>query len=63
MTNAFQFVAADPQKAMDMLISKGRRKFRISPSKMNALIQQDNTRRDAERTANGEKKRGPKPKV
>jgi hypothetical protein len=62
MGNAFQFVAPDPQKAMNMLINKGRRKFRITPSKMNTLVEQDNARRDAERTANGEKKRGPKPR-
>ena len=39
-----------------------RRAVKISPAKMDALVEQDNARREAERTANGEKKRGPKPK-
>jgi hypothetical protein len=30
---------------------------------MDALVEQDKARRDAERAANGEKKRGPKPKT
>jgi hypothetical protein len=58
-----QFVAPDPQKAMTMFTAGLRRAVRISPAKMDVLVQQDNARRDAERTANGEKKRGPKPKI
>jgi hypothetical protein len=62
MNNASQFVAPDPQKAMDLFMSRGRRAIKKSPEKMAALVEQDNARRDAERVANGEKKRGPKPK-
>jgi hypothetical protein len=62
MDNASRFVAPDPEKAMAMFNAGLRRAVKISPAKMNALVEHDNARRDAERTANGEKKRGPKPK-
>jgi hypothetical protein len=39
-----------------------RRAVKISPVKMNARVEEDNARREAERRATGEKKRGPKPK-
>jgi hypothetical protein len=57
-----QFVAPDPQKAMTMFNAGLRRAVKISPMKMDALVEHDNARRQAERAANGEKKRGPKPK-
>ena len=63
MGNAFQFVAPDPQKAIDKFNTGLRRAVKISPSQMDARVEQDNARREAERTANGEKKRGPKPKA
>jgi hypothetical protein len=62
MDNAIQFVTSDPQKAMDRFTAGLRRAVKISSPKMNVLVEKDNARRDAERTANGEKKRGPKPK-
>jgi hypothetical protein len=63
MDNAFQFVAPIPQKAMSTFTAGLRRALKISPSRMNELVEQDNAQRKAERTANGEKKRGPKPKT
>ena len=63
MTKAAEFVATDPQKAMSMFNGALRRAVKISPAKMNGLVEQDNAQREAERTANGEKKRGPKPKA
>jgi hypothetical protein len=62
MPSASQFVADDPLKAMAKMNLGLRRAVKISPAKMDALVEQDNARREAERTANGEKKRGPKPK-
>jgi hypothetical protein len=62
MNNAFQFVVPDPEKAFSKLTAGLRRAVKVSPAKMNALVEQDNAQRDAERTAKGEKKRGPKPK-
>lgn len=63
MDKTLQFVAPDPQKAMSKFTAGLRCAVKISPAKMDALVEQDNARRDAERTANGEKKRGPKPKA
>jgi hypothetical protein len=63
MDKAFQFVAPDPQTAMARFTTSLRRAVKISPSKMNALVEHDNAQREAERTANGEKKRGPKLKA
>jgi hypothetical protein len=63
MDKALQFVAPDPEKAMNTFNGGLRRAVKISPAKMDALVEQDNVRRDVERTANGEKKRGPKPKT
>jgi len=62
MDNALQFVAPDREKAFSKFTSGLRRAVKIRPAKMDALVEQDKARRDAERTANGEKKRGPKPK-
>jgi hypothetical protein len=62
MDNVLQFVAPDPQKAMSRFTVGLRRAVKISPSKMVALVEQDNAQREAKRTANGEKKRGPQPK-
>jgi hypothetical protein len=62
MHSAFQFVAPDPQKAMTTFTAGLRRALKISPSQMESLVEHDNARRDAERTASGQAKRGPKPK-
>jgi hypothetical protein len=63
MDNANQFVAIDPQKAMGKFNIGLRRAVKISGPKMDALVERDNARRDAERAANGHAKRGPKPKA
>ena len=62
MDNALQFVAPDPQKAMTMFNAGLRRAVKISGRKMDELVEQDNVRRDARRTATGQAKRGPKRK-
>jgi hypothetical protein len=62
MNNASQFIAPDPQKAMNRFNISLRRAVKMSPAKMDTLVEQDNARRDAKRAADGEKKRGPKPK-
>jgi hypothetical protein len=63
MNNASHFVVPDPKKAMSIFNSALRRAVKITPAKMDALVEQDNARRDAERAAKGEQKRGPKPKA
>jgi hypothetical protein len=63
MDNASQFVALDPQKAMSKFNVGLRRAVKISPAKMDVLVDQDNAQREAQRAENGEKKRGPKPKA
>jgi len=62
MENHPQFVAPDPQKAMSTFNVSLRRALKISPATLDARVAQDNARREAERRATGEKKRGPKPK-
>jgi hypothetical protein len=62
MDKALQFVAPDPEKAFSNFTTGLRRAVKMPPAKMNTLVEHDNARRDVERTANGEKKRGPKPK-
>jgi hypothetical protein len=59
----FQFVAPDPQQAMSKFTTGLRRAVKISPAKMDVLVQQDNARRESERAASGQAKRGPKPKA
>jgi hypothetical protein len=62
MDNALQFVARDPQKAMDKFNIGLRRAVKIAGSKMDALVAQDNAQRASKRTESGQAKRGPKPK-
>jgi hypothetical protein len=62
MDNTFQFVAADPQKAMRTFTAGLRRAVKISSCQMNTLVEQDNTQRETQRTESGQAKRGPKPK-
>jgi hypothetical protein len=56
------FVAPDPEKAMTMFNAGLRRALKVSPSKLELLVEQDNAQREAERAEKGHAKRGPKPK-
>jgi hypothetical protein len=63
VNKTLQFVAPDPEKAMTMFNAGLRRAVKISPAKMDGLVEQDNARREAERAERGHAKRGPKPKA
>jgi hypothetical protein len=63
MNTTTQFVAPDPQKAMSNFTAGLRRAVKISPAKMDVLVEQDNAQRDAERAQSGQAKRGPKPRA
>ena len=62
MNNASQFIAPDPQKAMNKFSIGLRRAVKISGPKMDMLVEQDNAQRASKRTESGQAKRGPKPK-
>jgi hypothetical protein len=63
MDKALQFAAPDPQKAMSAFTAGLRRALKVSPSQMNALVEQDNAQREAKRAQSGQAKRGPKPRA
>jgi hypothetical protein len=60
MDKTLQFAAPNPQKAMSAFTAGLRRALKISPSRMNTLVEQDNAQREVKRADSGQAKRGPK---
>jgi hypothetical protein len=63
MGKASEFVASDPQRAMGTFNANLRRALKVSPAKLDALVEQDNAQREARRAESGQAKRGPKPRA